>query len=79
MLVSLLGFNELCLITGSVNTITKRSQIFDSSFVIPAEGARFAVLLKHSKRCGGFATMHSHDTHRSYPSKIVFSYCHTNN
>ena len=32
-------------------------------FVIPAEGARFAVLLKHSKCGGGFATMHSHDTH----------------
>lgn len=23
--------------------------------------------------------LHSHDTHRSYPSKIVFCYWHTNN
>ena len=23
-------------------------------------------LLKHSKRCGGFATMHSHDTHSTH-------------
>ena len=34
-----------------------------SALVIPAEGVRSAVLLKHSKRCACFANMHSHDTH----------------
>ena len=36
------------------------------ALVIPAEGVRSAKLCKHSKLCGGFATMHSHDTHSTH-------------
>lgn len=32
--------------------------------VIPLEGVTFAVLRKHTKRCGYFVTTHSHDTHK---------------
>ena len=49
----------------SANILTqkKEQKSLLLEFVIPAEGAGFGVLLKLSKRCGGFATIHSHDTH----------------
>lgn len=41
-------------------------------FVIPLEGVTFAVLRKHTKRCGYFVTTHSHDTYKSTALSVKY-------